>query len=120
MTKRKNPETSVEAYRSIRPEDLAEIHQNILWALSQIKEGTFEEIAYALRIPKERVWKRLSELQKLGLIYRPGNKKALSSGRLGYTWRTVTEEPTIIVTERSLPGDSVADYSRKLIEQKMF
>lgn len=119
MPKRKNPDTSKEAYNSLDPSQLAEIYQKILYALSQIGEGTFEDIAQALRIEKSRVWKRLSELSKADLIYRPGNKKPLKSGRLGYTWRLTDKSlPKTSVAERALKGKAVVDYSRKLIKKK--
>jgi len=117
MAKRKQPETSLEAYKSLDPAQMAEIYQKILWSLGQIGEGTFEQIAVSLRLPKERVWKRLSELQKQGLIYRPGNKLPLSSGRLGYTWKLVEKDgQNEKVTEKSLPGKSVAEYAKSITQ----
>lgn len=113
--KRKNPETSVSAYRSLNPLQLAEIYQKILWGLGQIGEGTFEDIAIAVRLPKERVWKRMNELCKNNLIYRPGNKKPLASGRLGYTWKLVKENgDNNSVIEQSPTGPSISDYSRNI------
>lgn len=119
MAKRKVIETSRAAFQSLQPDHLAEIYRKILEALSKIGEGTFEEIAASAKLPKERVWKRLSELAKDDLIYRPGNKKALRSGREGYTWRLTDKSiPKTQNAEKALKGPSVADYSRKLIPKK--
>jgi len=113
--KRNNPSTSIEAYRQLDPLQLAEIYQKILWGLGQIGEGTFEEISIAIRVPKERVWKRMNELLKANLVYRPGNKKLLASGRLGYTWRLVKEnESTEPVTEQTQIGPTISEYSRNI------
>lgn len=124
MPKRKIPETSLDAYKSLDAAQIREIYSKILWALDQIGEGTFEDLALALRMPKERIWKRLSEMARLEMIYRPGTKKMLSSGRNGYTWKRITgTTPPEKVTEQSLPGSTVADYSRsidKLSQQSLF
>ena len=120
MAKKQQPETSLAAFRSLQPEQMAEIHQKIIWALGQITEGSYEDLASALRLPKERIWKRLSELLKAGLIYRPGNTKVLSSGRKGFTWRLVEKDgQNQKVTESSLPGKSVSDYSKKIIQMSL-
>lgn len=112
MAKRKQPETSLEAFRSLDVVQLTEIHQKILWALGQLKEATFEEIALCLRVPKERIWKRMSELAKAEKIYRPGNKRSLQSGRQGFTWMLKDGE----TIPASLPGKSISDYSKSITQ----
>lgn len=80
------PETSKEAYRSLVPAELNEIYRQILKGLSEINEATFEELAAHIKVDKSRVWKRMSELERMELVYRPGNKRLLKSGRNGFTW----------------------------------
>lgn len=112
---RKVAETSLEAYRSLDPNKLTEIYKQILFALSQIGEGTYEDVSVFLKIEKSRVWKRISELLKAGLIYRPGNKKALSSGRAGFTYRLAdTEMANVQASEKVLSGLSISDFSRNI------
>lgn len=86
MTTRKHCETSKEAYLSLEPEKIQQIYTDIMKALSVIGEGTFEDIASNLKIDKSRVWKRLSEMQKNGMIFNTGRKKLLKSNRNGFTW----------------------------------
>lgn len=115
MTKKQVPETSREAFHSLDPIQLAEIYRKILWGLSQLGEATFEELAVAIKEPKERVWKRMSELRDKGLIYRPGNKRMLRSNRMGYTWMLTKEGlPTTSKAEKALSGKTVADYSKSI------
>lgn len=118
MAKRKQPETSLDAYHSLDPVKISDIHQKILNALSVIGEGTFEDISRQLKVPKERVWKRLSELGRMSLIHRPGIKKQLKSGSQGYVW-ALTELGKLKVTERVLEGDTISDFSKKLIPKKI-
>jgi hypothetical protein len=117
MASRNVPQTSKDALASLKAEEIREMYRRILEALRLIKEGHMEDIAAACKVKPEKVWKRLSEMKRMGLIYRPGNRKVLTSGCTGYTWRLVEDEPTAPVTERSLPGKTVADYSKKLIQQ---
>lgn len=115
MAKKKQPETSTAAYKSLDPDKLNERYSKILAALGQIKEGTFEEIARAAKLDKSVVWKRLSELATAGLIYRPGNKRKLKSKREGFTWMltgAVTEE--MQNRERALGGKSVGEISKEI------
>lgn len=116
MGKRKNPETSNAAYRSLDPANLSERYQKILLALKKIKEGTFEEVAVAAGLEPQMVWKRLSELQKSGLIYRPGNKRRLKSGREGFTWCLTGELPAELqAREQLMGGKSVSEYADEII-----
>lgn len=117
MPKRKQPETSLEALRSLDPAQIRDIYVSIKWALGQIGSGHFEDIAAALKLPKERVWRRLKEMEDLGIIYRPGTKKMLSTGRNGMVWVLCNSESTNEkVTEKALPGKSVADYSKSITQ----
>jgi predicted transcriptional regulator len=112
MSKRKNPSTSIDAYRSLDTESLRDIYKKILWGLSQIGEGTYEDIALAIREKEQRVWKRLKEMSDMGLIYRT-EKKTLSSGRQGYKWKaTLKGSPT--VQDHSREIQSIAKQVKQL------
>ncbi len=117
MPKKKQvPDTSREAHSSLDPSKLREIYRNILYSLSQLGEATTEESAAFLKIDHAKLWKRYSELAKAGLIYRPGNKKLLRSGRDGFTWRLTSNSiPTTKAQEKALKGSAIVDYSRRLI-----
>jgi DNA-binding Lrp family transcriptional regulator len=115
MPKRKNPETSIEAYRSLNPDKLNEMYKSIITALSEIGEGTMEDIAKQIGCKSDKIWKRLSELSKNGIIHRPGNKRVLKSGKMGYTWMLGSgEEIKTNKPERSLKGKTVSDFSKKI------
>jgi hypothetical protein len=116
MSKRKVPSTSVEAWRSIDPAQLAQIYTGILYALGVMYKATFEEIAAHMKVNKDRVWKRMSELERMKLVYRPGSKKLLKSGRQGYEWSLTSH---MIVTtdkaQKALKGKpTVIDHSRNI------
>lgn len=113
MTKKKIPETSKAAFRSLDPEKLNERYSKILQALGVIKEGTYEQIAKCAGLKDNVVWKRLSELAANKLIYRPGNKRKLKSGREGYTWMLTGEVAEKMQNrERLMDGESVSDISK--------
>lgn len=105
--KRNNPDTSLAAYHSLDAGKLLEIYARIKWALSQIGEGTWEDIGLILKEKDSKIWRRLSEMERLEIIYRTENKKILSSGRKGYTWRlTPMHAPTIIDHSRNIQSIS--------------
>lgn len=115
MGKNKLPDASLDAYRSLDPGKLTETKRKILYALSQLFEGTHEDVAAYMKVDRSVVWKRMSELEKEGLIWKPGNKKALRSGRAGMTYRlTDASTPKTTTQEKALRGPSVSDYSRKI------
>jgi|GEM_PF-3955856 hypothetical protein len=117
--KRENPQTSIDAYTSLDPERLRKMYKDILWALGQTPEGaTFEQLARMLKVKDAQVWRRLAEIEKMYLIHRDG-RRVLSSGRFGSIWKNGPpgSEPTV---EKALPGKSVADYSREIIQPSLF
>lgn len=115
MNNKKSITTSVEAYKSLNPEDLREMYRDIMKALGVLGIASFEDIAAHLKVEKSRVWRRLAEMERMELIYRPGTKKILKSGRQGYEWALTSAN--IVKTEKSeraLPGKTVADYSKSI------
>lgn len=116
MAKKQIPDTSKEAWRSLDPTQIAEIYRGILYALGIMNKATFEEIAAHMRVDKSRVWKRMSELERMKLVYRPGSKKSLKSGRMGYEWAlTSTSIPKTDQDMKALKGKpTVSDYSRNI------
>lgn len=118
MSKKKVPQTSLDAKKSLDPARLAEIYKKILDALRIIGKGHYEDIARQMKVDPSRVWKRLSETHIMGLIERTGERKALSSGRDGFVWRLTNKDiPANPIVEKYLPGPTVSDYSKKLIQQ---
>jgi DNA-binding Lrp family transcriptional regulator len=111
----KVPETSVEAFKSLDLEKLTETKRKILYALSQLITGSHEDVAAYLKVERSIVWKRMSELERDGLIFKPGTKKALRSGKLGFEYSLTDKSvPKTTASERALKGRSIADISRKI------
>lgn len=113
-------ETSIEAFKSLQSKDLEQTYIGILSALSVIKIGTFEDIAKQMKSKPDKIWKRLSELHgKYMMIYRPGDKKKLKSGRDGFVWSLSSLGEEVIGDSVSvLPGKTIADYSRAFNQPK--
>lgn len=112
--------TSREAYEKLTPDKLREDYKKIMSALSVIVEGTSEQIAAKLKCKPDKIWKRLSEMVKLGVIEKPGNKRPLKSGCNGYTY-ILTEKGRLLVESNLdiLPGQPVQDFSRALMQPKL-
>jgi len=113
MAKRKVAATSRAAYDSLTADKLREDYKKIMSALSVLGEATSEQIAGKLKCKPDKVWKRLSELKKADVLYKPGNRRPLKSGCMGFTW-ALTEKGKQIVesSQELLPGQTVQDFSR--------
>lgn len=116
MRKSKIPETSLEAYKSLDPASLSDTYKKIILALSELGSGTFEDIAKKMKVEKSVVWKRLSELERANILYRPGTKKTLKSGRSGFVWGILSLEKvsSIIVEDALKSTQTVQDHSRNI------
>jgi predicted ArsR family transcriptional regulator len=116
---RKVAETSKEAYQSLDPSKLRETYRQILYAISQIGESTSQEIAAFLKTDHQKIWKRMVDLERMELVYKPGTKKPLKSGRMGYCYQLrQVSMPTTKAAEKALKGPAIVDYSRRLISDK--
>lgn len=121
---KKPPQTSIEAFRSLKASEIKKTYEGILSALRIITEGTFEDISKEMKCKPDKIWKRLSELdEKYNLIFRPGHKKVLKSSRQGYVWRLTEDgENSVSFVEKSMPGKTVSQYSKDILShtQKLF
>jgi predicted transcriptional regulator len=115
--KRKNPATSNEAFRSLDPAKINEIHKKILAALEVMGSGTYEDLANYLHLENQRVWRRLSELERAKLIHRPGERKLLKSGRQGMVWMPGPSPETAKKRERVMKGKTVAQFAKAILNQ---
>lgn len=116
MRKSNPPQTSIDAFRSLDPAKLSDTYKKILLALSAIGSGTFEDIAKKMKVDKSVVWKRLSELERANVIYRPGTKKTLKSGRSGFVWMILSLDGiSSIIEEAKLKStQTIQDHSRNI------
>lgn len=116
MKKTKIPETSLEAYKSLDPTRLRDTYKKIILALSELGSGTFEDIAKKMKVDKSVVWKRLSELERANILYRPGTKKTLKSGRSGYIWLILSlDGVSAIIEDAKLKStQTIQDHSRNI------
>lgn len=115
MGKRPNqPETSKDAFHSLEPEKIAKMYLRIVEALKEGGPMTYEQIAKHLREKPERVWKRMSECHRLGLVHRTGDRKVMSSGRQGFIWAEGGTPEPVKKRERVMKGPSVADHAGRI------
>jgi predicted transcriptional regulator len=117
MPKRKNPETSNEAYRSLQEVEITATQQKICSALEVLLTGTYEDIADFLKMDAARIWKRMSELHRFGLIHRTGERKIMKSGRAGFVWAPGGTPEPVKKKERVMKGKTVVDYSKAILNQ---
>lgn len=82
----KQPETSLAAYHSLTNEKLTIDHSRIIDALERLGKANYEQIAAMAKMDRIAVGRRLKELEVKQLIYKPGTKSFLKSGRYGFDY----------------------------------
>ena len=88
---RKLPETSHEANKEMTYDLKLNHKKQIVLALKILKKATFEEIANHLNWDdKNRVARRLLELERDQLIYKPGEKRLTKYGRNAYVYSLIS------------------------------
>jgi predicted transcriptional regulator len=118
---RNNPTTSLEAYRQVNSEMLVNHHGKIISALKSAKNGLmYEQIAAQIKMDKHQVGRRLSELERIGVVYKPGEKRNTSTNRQAFVYKLVENGEVSAQPERMMKGESVSDISRKLIQPELF
>lgn len=124
MSKRTHRATSKAAHESVK-EHKAAMYEKILQGLYRLRVGgNFEELAKAAGIEPQQCWKRLSEMQRSGLIFTTGITRATSSGRQAMVWQATEIQPpksSFTPTERGIQDlfhDRKEDVSRETMTQK--
>lgn len=115
MAKRKIIETSQEAYKSLQPDQIREIYSKVIEALKVLGMASTEQISEYTTIPHPRIHKRVSEMEKLEMIYRPGIKVPTKAGRSAYQWTLRNNQPIVErKPEKALPGKPVHEYAKSI------
>jgi predicted transcriptional regulator len=117
MAKRNLPQTSKDAYANLKPEQLREVYKKIIEALKILGTASTEQIASYLTMEHAKIHKRVSEMERMQMIYRPGNRVTTKSGCTAFVWCLSGNQPKTDkeTTEKSITGTAVVYYSRKLI-----
>lgn len=119
--KRQLPSTSHDAYAQAKPM-ISSHHAKILEALKVLGSETAEGIAKYLGMEHSQINRRVSEMERLQMIYKPGTKKNTKTGRQAFVW---------CICDKSLPKTdtqaaesnpyrkgqaSSTDFSKQLIQ----
>lgn len=117
MIKKQVPYTSKEAFKSLEPDKIRLMYKKILTALQDAGLATYEEVAILLNEKPERIWKRLPEMLKLGLVHRPGERKVMSSGRQGFVWKVGPGTDVTKQRKKVMKGPTVAQFAKAILNQ---
>jgi DNA-binding Lrp family transcriptional regulator len=124
MTRKANvPQTSRDAFHNLDPVKLSQTHQDIVRALKAIGSGNFEQVADFLMVKPEKIWRRMSEVERAGAIYKPGHTVLTKNGAKSYVYKAVPETgetPQPVTLNKKIEGATISDFSKKLIQQNLF
>jgi len=110
------PETSLEAYRNLDPIKVSQTMIKISETLKVIGKGNYEDIASASGMPEAKVWKRLIDCIRAGLIHRLDETKKTAHGNKSYLYAHGPATQLQKKTERVMKGKTVAEYSLDIQE----
>lgn len=113
---KKPPATSIEAYKSLDPIKVSEMHGRIAAAVMSLGEANYEQVAEKIGEKEERVWKRLNEVCKAGLIHNTFKTRLTKNKRASYIYAPGSGVEPVKKKERIMKGKSIADYSREFIK----
>ncbi len=117
MPKKKLPDTSLAAYEQAKPM-INPHHEKILSALSVIGKSIYEKIADHLKMDKHQIGRRLSELESMQLVHKPGTKGVTKTGRSAYEYELTPEGGKVEISKEFVykkGQESAADAAVKLI-----
>ena len=81
------PKTSIQAYKSMTDDILNNHHRLIVKALLKLGKANFEQIAKYLKWDDpNRAARRMSELERNEIVYKPGAMIKTKSGRNSYVY----------------------------------
>jgi predicted transcriptional regulator len=90
---RQLPLTSHEAHKSMTKEILSNHHRMIIDALHVLRKATAEEISEYLNWDdKNRSARRMSELEREQIVYKPGEKRKTKYGRNAFVYSLTNEK----------------------------
>ena len=114
---RTNPQTSIDAWRSMDGKILADHYCKILTALDLLGTGIYEEIATQVGFTdKNQVSRRLAELERMELVYKTGEKGLTKSNRQAFKYKIRTKETIVPELEKFTPPDTTAaDFANMII-----
>ena len=93
----KLPETSHEAHKSMTHDILSNHKKQIVDALKVLKKATAEEVAIYLNWDdKSRSARRMSELEREQIVYKPGEKRKTKYGRNAFVYSLIRKEVTVL------------------------
>jgi hypothetical protein len=114
MGTRKNPETSLEAYRGLDPQRMNQTYRAIVDALLVIGKGNYETIAVQAEMPEAKIWKRMGEAAKMGLIHNTGETIKTKNGYKSYLFAIGPAPETVQKKQRVMKGKTVSDFSKAI------
>lgn len=86
MSKKTLPATSLAANKAATAEMRSDHHAKIIKGLRVLGSATYEELANHLGMDRHQIGRRLSELERELIVFKPGNTKPTKSGRSAYVY----------------------------------
>lgn len=114
MGKRKNPDTSIDAYNSLNPIKISQTMQKIVETLNIIGKGSYELIAEHAGMPEQRVWKRLIDCVRARLIHDTGERTKTKSGHPCRVFAAGPGTAEVEHKKKVMKGPTVQEFAKAI------
>lgn len=111
--KRKLPDTSHAANKAAVPEMRADHHKKIIQALEELGTANYEVIAKKLSMDRHQIGRRLSELERMEIVFKPGLKTKTSSGRDAYVYSLTSQPRSTMQVDDKIHNATKPEYVQK-------
>ena len=115
---RNNPSTSHEAFDKVTPSMLTKDYTKILEALKVLDIAIYEELATFIGwSDKNKVSRRLKEMEGMSLVYKPGTKALTKSNRNAFQYKVMHPDTVVPPIPERQPKVTAVDHANLLIQQ---
>ncbi len=113
----KVPATSLDAYKSQDESHIRKQYDGIVSALKVLKSASAEQIANHLKMQHVQINRRMSEMERLQMVWKPGGRVPTVTGRTAFAWQLTSEPdpiPTPVIKEPKFRSKSIAEHSKAI------
>lgn len=104
------PQTSHAAYKEAKKGMIESHHEKIIQALQHLGKSNYEGIAAYCKMERHSIGRRLSELERKEVVYKPGTTSPTKSGRQAFDY-CLTEAYTLKVEH---PANSLINKTNEV------
>lgn len=118
--KRKNPSTSLDAYKQVTEEMLTGHYKKIVNGLKQLGTANADTIAKHIGLDTIQVSRRLIELERMEIVYKPGTVSLTKSKRKAFNYCLTGKGMPIVQAKEEKPKKQKPVIGKQMSFEEIF